>query len=81
MSYLEIDLSNVALDATTYVFLDGIVIVRSHRLLLFHSNYGVEYLRGESATDECQSLFKDYKICLDVSRPSIPFVAKKINGI
>lgn len=68
MSYLEIDLSNVALDATTCVFFDGTVIVRNHhRLLLFHSNCGVEYLRGESAIDECQSLFKDYKICLDVS--------------
>lgn len=67
MFYVEIDLSNVALDATTCVFFDGTVIVRSHRLLLFHSDGGVEYLRGESAIDECQSLFKDYKICLAVS--------------
>lgn len=27
--------------------------------------YSDKYLRGESTTDECQSLFKKYKACLD----------------
>lgn len=27
----------------------------------------IEYLRGNSATDECESLFKQYKSCLTVS--------------
>ncbi|KAM0805737.1 distribution and morphology protein 35 [Usnea florida] len=27
--------------------------------------YSDKYLRGESTTDECQSLLRDYKTCLD----------------
>lgn len=27
----------------------------------------LEYLRGESQTDECKDLFKEYQICLNVS--------------
>ena len=56
-----------ALGATTHVFSNGTVTVRSHRLSSSHSNRSVEYLRGESVTDECQSMFKSYKACLDVS--------------
>ena len=61
----------MALGATTHVFSSGTVTVRSHRLLLFISNCTTEYLRGESTMDECESLFKNYKICLDVSRPVV----------
>ena len=61
----------MTLGATTHVFSSGTVIVRSHRLLLFLFNCVTEYLRGESTMDECQSLFKSYKICLDVSRPVV----------
>ncbi len=56
----------------TPVFLSGTVTVRTHRPFLILSDCGVEYLRGESITDECQSLFKNYKACLDVSRVGVP---------
>lgn len=59
-------LSDVTLDATTHASSSGTVIVRNDRLLHSHPNSSVEYLRGESTTDECQSLFKHYKACLDV---------------
>ena len=63
---LGMGLSNVALGATTHASSSGTVTVRKHLLLLSHPNCSVEYLRGESTTDECQSLFKHYKVCLDV---------------
>ena len=59
-------LSNVPLGATTHASSSGTVTVRKYRLFLSHPNCSVEYLRGESTTDECQSLFKHYKVCLDV---------------
>ena len=71
MCDLEACLFNLDLGATTHVSLSGTVIVRSHRHLLFHTNCSVEYLRGESTMDECQSLFRNYKTCLDVSRLNV----------
>lgn len=32
----------------------------------------LEYLRGESQTDECAGLFKEYQVCLKVLLPHIP---------
>ena len=65
---LGTNLSDMAKGAMTRVSSNGIVTVRmSQTVSLSQSNYNVEFLRGESTMDECQSLFKDYKACLGVS--------------
>ena len=38
---------------------------------LMDANRQTEFLRGESTTDECESLFKDYKQCLTVGISAI----------
>ena len=71
-------LANTASGATTHVFSSGTVTVRNHRLLLYLSNCTIEYLRGEPTMDECQLLFKNYKICLDVSRPVVALWPRRL---
>ena len=49
------------------------------RFVLACSLIRVEFLRGDSTTDECEPLFKQYKACLTVKRTSILFSVTGIN--
>ncbi len=60
--------SKTTLDATIHVSLSGTAIVRPPFILreIPTSHSCQEFLRGESTTDECDPLFKNYKTCLTV---------------